>query len=190
MTAERRKRTGQLKLAKEKAGRDAIQYCIDGVLVKEVLETLPRDIIIIGAKVIVGKGFNKHKVPISNKLKKLGVMSLRENLPAKEATLVFDETNKTTILEKTKAVAEILGAEVEKAYFSYLTLSNKAGSGKFSRVNKDMRPDDTDLRKKLTVLGLDEATGDVQSLVRDLSAEAYQCNIQEVVVRSYTCKKV
>lgn len=170
--------------------KDETQFCIDGVLVSEVLEDLSDKVSIIGAKVVVGKGFSKHKVVIPNRLKRWGVQSLQEHEPAQEATLVFDSVSKSTILAKTRQVAHAIGADANKAYFRYLTVGIEGAAGKFVRCTKDMRPHDEDLRKKLVVLGLIEAQGEVKELIAVLHAKPYRCTIETVEVRTIICSRM
>ena len=182
-------RTGQKKVAKKYKSKDETQYCIDGVLINEVLDNLSDKVEIIGAKVYVGLGYKKKKLAISNKLKRLGVQSIYANEPNKQAIVVFDATTKATIKRKCREVAREIIADVDKAYFKYLTVRGADGSGKFERTTKDIRPDDTDLRRKMIVLGLTEAEGKVNSLLAVLHAEAYKCKIDTVEVRTFICTK-
>jgi hypothetical protein len=185
-----KKRTGAKKLADEKQGRTVTQYCIDGILVHEVLNQINSDIKIIGAQVMVGKGFSKHKVAISNRLKRLGVSSLRAHLPAQEASVVFDETTKEAIQKNIEGVAKEIGADPDKAYFKYITLDNGTCKGKFERTSKEIKPYDEDLRRKLIVLGLTDADGKVSSLIADLGAKKYECKIHFEEVRTIICSKI
>jgi len=180
---------GQTKIYKGngKAGKVLTQFCIDGHLVDEVLKDLPKGITIFGAKVVVGKGFSKHKAKIPNRLRKYGVQQLNEHKPAYEAYLVFDQVTRTTIKKSIHEVSKALDLNEEAAYFKYLTLSNGKGTGKFERTTKEIRPDETDLRKKLTVLGLTDAEGKVQTLIAEISAKKYECQIKEVSTRTVIC---
>lgn len=181
--------TGQKKHYKGngKTGRTLTQFCIDGFLVEEVLKSLPKSITIFGAKVVVGKGFSKHKTKIPNRLRKFGVSQLNIHEPAYEAYLVFDQVAKSTITKCIKQVSEALELDSTGAYFKYLTLSNGKASGKFERTTKEIRPDETDLRRKLTVLGLTDADGRIQSLISTLSAKKYECKIQDTSIRTVIC---
>ena len=120
---------GRSKLARE--GRDVVQYCIDGYLIDEVLEQVPSEVKIIGARVRVGQSYSKHKRQVPTALRKLGVQSLQEHTPALDAILVFDEVSKSTIKNNVKAVCAKLKESPEKAYFMYLTLKNGVSTGKF-----------------------------------------------------------
>jgi hypothetical protein len=184
-------RVGAKKLApKSMKNKTATQFCIDGHLVDEVLKQLPGDVKIIGAKVYVGKSFSKHKCTIPNSLKKMGVQSLYEHIPAQEAMLVFDETNKTHIREKVADVAKYIDGDASKAHFKYLTLDNGAAKGKFERTTKEIKPYDEDLRRKLVVLGLTDAEGKINTLISDLGAKKYECKIQIEEVKTVMCAKI
>jgi hypothetical protein len=165
------------------------QYCIDGVLVHEILADLSDAVDIIGARVIIGSGIKKKNVVVPAKLKKLGVQSIRQSAPASQITMVFDKVSKSTIMRKVAAVAGAMGVDPEKAYFSYLTVKNSEASGRFTRCKKDLRPDETDLRKKATVLGLTDASGKIAQMLSVLHATPYQCRIDTVEVRTFICTK-
>ena len=181
-------RTGRGKVAPKK-GVDKTQFGIEGVLVSEILKDLNGKINIIGAKVIVGKGFNKHNIPVTAKLRMLNVETLREHRPGTEATITFDQTTKSNIKDKVAKVCKLIDAEPKAAYFRYLTISNGKGNGKFKRCSKDIKEDSADRRKKLTVLGLYDATGDIKSLISDIGAKKYVCNIKVEEVPFITCSR-
>jgi hypothetical protein len=186
---------GQIKYVDpKKMKKDGVttQFCIDGYTVDEVLSDLPSNVSIIGAQVGVGQSFNKRKMIVPTKLKKLGVASMRATLPTEEASLVFDEVDPKTIRKSIEGVCDIMGVEKNKSWFKYITLATADGSafGKFERTTKEIRPDETDLRKKLTVLGLTEGRGKMSNLIRAISANKYECKMQEVSVRTVMCNKL
>jgi hypothetical protein len=182
-------KTGPLKIAPKNMRRNELQFCIDGVLIDEVLDLIPKGVTILGASVIVGKGYNKQRVVVPTKLKKLGVQSMRQTLPEQEASIVFDQVKPETIKSNVKVVADLLGTEYASAYFKYMVLSNGSGSGKFERTTKQMNSDDKDLRRKKKVLALTWGQARVQSLLADINAEKYRCSIEEVVIRTVVCSK-
>jgi hypothetical protein len=184
-------RTGTKKLVKDKKQktREYVQYCIDAYRIEEVFNQIPKDVNIIGASAVVGKGYNKHKIVVPTKLKKLGMQTMREHQPGIEGIMVFDAVSVNAIRKAIKAACAELGVDYDKAYFKYITLSNGDGVGKFKRCTKEIKPDETDLRKKLIVMGLEDADGDIKSLIRTLGASAYRCSIKEEVVRTMTCQK-
>ena len=181
---------GQTKLAPKNMKMDkTFQWCMDSILVDETLDDLPKGITIIGAKVRLGSPFTRARKIISTKLKKMGVTYLSSTVPSVEAVLVFDQVAKGTIKQHVKAAAKEIGADYERAYFQYITLTNGQGTGKFQRTTKEMRPDDRDLRKKAVVLGLTEGEAKVQSLISDLSANKYFCKKQTIEVTTVLCSK-
>lgn len=181
-------RTGSKKQPKKEV--DKTQYCIDGVLIDEVLDYLPKKgLKIIGAQIVVAMYEPRTRQPISNKMKRLGVTTISSRNKDVTAMVTFDETTPATIKRNVRLIAADLGAKYDKAYFKYLTVENGVTAGKFERTKKDITPTDGDLRKKITVLGLVDATGDVKSLIKSVSADAYVCNIQTVDARIMTCNK-
>jgi hypothetical protein len=51
--------------------------------------------------------------------------------------------------------------------------------------------DAADLRKKLRVMGLEDAQGKIQSLIADIGTGKYKCNFQEVLVKQISlCERV
>jgi len=184
--------TGNNKVYKGKGevGKDITQFCIDGHLVEEVLGLIPAGIKIFGAKVVVGTGFSKHKTQVPNKLRRFGLQSLRVHTPTYEGDIVFDEISKKGIKDSIKGVCDVLNLNQDRSYFKYLVLSNGSGTGKFERTTKEIHPDETDLRKKLIVLGLTDAEGKIQGLLAELSAKKYACKIQEVTTRTVICSSM
>ena len=77
----------------------------------------------------------------------------------------------------------------DKAYFKFLLLSNGKGNVVFRLATKEIKPDSTDLRKKLKVLGATEGSGQVQSVIADLNAKKYKCVIKEEPVKFVMCYK-
>jgi hypothetical protein len=181
-------RTGAKKLAKKVV--DKTQYCIDGVLVNEVLDGLPtKGVKIIGATVDINHYSQRKRLPIPNKLKRLGLSLYSQREVDVRAAITFDETTADVIKRNVRLICNALGADPAKATFHYLTLQNGTSAGKFIRTKKDITPSDNDLRKKTNVLGLVDAQGDVASLIRGVSADAYTCNIQTVETRVVICNK-
>jgi len=111
-----------------------------------------------------------------------------------EAEVTLDQTTPTAIKRSVKVVAEYIGAEPEQATFRYIVLSNGQGTGKFVACRKEMTArgeDAADLRKKLRVMGLEDAQGRVQSLIADIHAGSFRCNFQEVTVKQISlCERV
>ena len=179
-----------VKKAAAKKGRDATQFCIDGYLIEDVLKQLSDKVSIIGAKVVVGKAFSKKKIAIPNSLKAKGVMALTHNVPSKCAHMVFDRIKGSVILKKVREVAKEIDSDADQAYFQYLTLDNGKGAGKFERTTKEIKPYDEDLRRKLVVLGLVDAQGNVNSLIKSLGAKKYVCHITTEQKRVLMCSQM
>lgn len=180
--------TGTKKVAKKEV--DKTQYCIDGVLIDEVLDSLPKKgITIIGAGIHINHYSNRKRMPIPNKLKRLGVSLLSTRELDVRGAMVFDKTTPVIIKRNVRLACQLLGTTIEKASFEYLTIENGKSTGKFKRTKKDIIPSDNDLRKKTNVLGLIDAQGDVAGLIKSVSADAYKCNIQTIETRVMICTK-
>ena len=183
-------RLGQRKFATNerfKNQKDRNQYCIDGVLVKEVLDYIPKDLTIIGARIRVGTPFKRQKSVVPNKLRKYGCTYMVHSLPTTEAEITVDQVSATTIKRAIREVCKGINADPGKATFRYLTLSNGTATGQFTRTTKEMRPDERDLRKKANVLGLKEAQGKISTLIADLGVKNYHCSWEEITTRVVTC---
>jgi hypothetical protein len=181
-------RIGSRKEFKQK-GKTGIQYCIDAYLLTDVLSFLPKDVKIYGANVRVYSFGKTRKIPVPNKLRKLGVGYIHERSQWIDMSVVFDETTKTTIEKNIKAICKITGFEYRKAEVKSITLANNEASVYFHKTTKEQYPDETDLRRKLKVLGAKTGEGKVHSLYSQLGAEAIECQVEEVIVRTAICKK-
>jgi hypothetical protein len=181
--------TGNKKRAGKEFGeiKNKTQYCIDGVLVDEVLDNLPTGIEIIGCKIRIGTHLMQQKGIVPNNLRKYGCTYMRHSLPSTSAEITLDAVNPKQIKTSVGKVAESIGADPEKAYFQYIVLSNGESAGKFQRTTKEIHPDERDLRKKAVVLGLTDGQGKVQGLIRDIGAKNFKCSWEEVTVRMVTC---
>jgi len=169
---------------------DKTQYCIDAVLIDEVLDSLPKTgITIVGASVDINHYSARKRLPIPNKLKRLGVSLLSKRDTDVRCVVVFDKTTPAIIKRNVRLACQTLGASLDKASFGYLTINNGKSAGKFQRTKKDIIPSDNDLRRKTVVLGLIDAEGDVAGLIKSVSADAYKCNIQTIETRVVVCTK-
>ena len=164
------------------------QFCIDGVLVDEVLNNLPDEITIVGCKIAIGTHLKQQKGVVPNSLRKYGCTYMRHSLPSTSAEITLDQVNGKQVKTAVEHVAEGIGAEPEKAYFTYIVLSNNNGAtGKFVRCTKEIRRDEKDLRRKAIVLGLTDAQGKIQGLISDIGAKNFRCSWEEVITRMVTC---
>jgi hypothetical protein len=175
-----------------KLGVGGTQYCIDAYLVDEVLKAIPSTLEIIGANILIGIERSSHKVVVPNKLKKLGVTYMRERQANLETNVTFyGPTAKSTILKNVSKISEIIGTDKRKAYFKTITLQNNEASVYFIRTTKEIKPDETDLRKKLKLLGAKSGQGKCSSIYAELGSigKNYVCGIEEVIGRVAICRK-
>ena len=173
---------------------NAYQYCLDGIHVNEVLPMV-KDVSIIGCRIRFGMPIKRRKMVVPVKLRKCGVQSMSAIQEGLDAEIVLDATTPTAIRKSVKTVAEHMNVDPSTATFRYLTVGNKEASARFVATTKEMQPKNeeeaVDLRKKAKVLGLKEGTGKVNSLIRDLGAEKFQCDIKTVVEKQIVlCRKV
>jgi len=168
---------------------EGMQYCIDGVYVDEVLKGLPDNIKIIGGQVRIGTAWKRTKEVVPVALRRLGCTYFTKLHPSSEANITFDQISKTAIKENVKKACKLIDADYKKAHFRYITLTNGESNGRFERTTKELHPDERDLRKKATVLGLKDATGKIQGLIADISANKYFCRKQTVEVTTVICSK-
>lgn len=184
-----RQALGQKKLAPVDMRKETYQFVIDGYLIDEVLKQIPDTIKILGAGVRCVQMTANRRLIIPNKLKALGASYLRVREAALEMNFVFDQTTKATIVKSVKEGCKIQGLDYSRAFFGYLLLSNGQANGKFNHVTKELRPDELDQRKKLRVLGLVSGQGPIQSLIADLGAKKYRCEVKEELTRLLMCSK-
>lgn len=180
------------KKMKDKA--DAIQHCIDGYFVDEVLKSIPKGVTIIGCSIRFGMPMKRKKVVVPRKLRASGVSSMYQIQPTLEADITLDQVTKKQIREAIAVVAEHIGVDESQAQFAYITLTNGDGTGKFVKTTKEMAAkgeDEADLRKKLKVLGLTDGDGRVQSLVSDIGAGAYKCDFEDEIIKKISlCRRI
>lgn len=177
------------KIAPINMKKEAIQHVIDGYTVEEVLKQIPEGIKIIQANVKCFLATGKKRMVVPNKIKSYGVQSIWIGTEIKDVVFVFDKISKTALLNNVKEACIELGIDPKKAYFKYITLTNGEANGRFEHCTKEQTPDETDLRKKLRVLGLVSGTGKVQGLVADLHAKKFHCVIKEEPVKFVMCKR-
>lgn len=182
-------KTGAKKQAPVNMRNEAHQFVIDGYLVDEVLSQLPPTIQIIQACIRVHKIDSSRKLVVPNALRKLGVGSMWSRGAAIACQIMFDQTSKENIKQKVAAVCKQMGFNRPRAYFKYIVLANAVGTLKFEQCTKEIKPDETDLRKKLRVLGATVGQGQVQNVIATLNAKKYKCVIKEEPVKFVMCYK-
>ena len=180
---------GSKKIAPVNMRKNATQFIIDGYTVEEVLKQIPDGIKILGAKIECYKSGASRKIHISNALRKLGVTYIREFNDGKNIVLNFDETTPSRIKQNVKLACNLENLSYEKAIFKTLLIGNNEATGLFHHCTKEVRPDDTDLRKKMRVLGLISGQGKVHSLIQDIGAKKFHCSFKEETVRIMVCER-
>lgn len=184
-----RQSVGTKKIAPVDMRKNEHQFVIEGFLVDEVLSQIPTEIKIIQAYVYLTKRGVDNYITVPNKLRKLGVTSIRQVEPVKTISMRFDVITKGELRKNVAEACKELEIPFSKSYFKYVVLSNGEGAGKFSHCTKEIHPDAADKRKKLRVLGLIQGQGKVQSLVADLGAKKFMCSIKEESVKLVMCSR-
>lgn len=180
---------GAKRLAPINMRKEEYQFVIDGTLVDEVLSKIPNGMNIIGAQVYTTHREKSSKIMVPNALKKYGVSHIYKQGSASRTSLIFDKISKQGIKEKVSYVCKSMNSEYQRAYFKYIVLSNGKGTVKFQFCTKEITPDETDLRKKLKVLGAIMGQEQVQSVISDLHATKYKCVIRQEPVKLIMCSK-
>ena len=180
---------GAKRLAPVNMRKEEYQFVIDGTLVDEVLSHIPAGMNIVGAQVYTTKREKSSKIVIPNALKKYGVTHIHKQGSATRTSMIFDKISRQGIKEKVHHVCKAVGSDYQGAYFKYIVLSNGKGTVKFQFCTKEITPDETDLRKKLKVLGAIMGQEQVQSVIQDLHASKYKCVIRQEPVKLVMCSK-
>jgi len=179
----------RVKQAPANMRKEEHQFVIDGYLVNEVLAQLPPSIKILGGCIRISTWEKSGKIIVPNAARKCGVTSMHIRGSNKTAQIVFDSISKEAIKRKLAEACKVLNFPPAGAAFRYLLLSNGKGNVMFRFATKEIKPDETDLRKKLKVLGATEGQGQVQSVIADLNAKKYKCVIKEEPVKFVMCYK-
>ena len=169
--------------------KDEYQFIIDGYLIDEVLKQIPAPVKIIQAYVHLIQRGSEHRIAVPNVLKRLGVTSIRTHESGKMVSMIFDAISKHSLQQNVSKACKALNTPYDKAYFQYIVLGNAEASGKFMHCTKEVRPDETDQRKKLRVLGLVSGVGKVQGLVAELGAKKFHCSIKEQTIKVVMCSR-
>lgn len=181
--------TGAKKIAPVNMKKEEHQFVIDGYLVDEVLRQIPPTLVINQAHVCLIKRGLERRLVVVNELKKHGVTVLREQGTALRGSLICDKISKAGLIGKVKTACKMLNMPYDKAYFKYIVLANDDGAAIFEHCTKEIRPDETDLRKKLRVLGATSGTGKVQSVIQEIGAKKFRCVIKEEPVKLIMCSR-
>ena len=169
-------------------GKMLTQYCLDSQYVLETLKSLPNDVKVETLRFRIGTSHKSKRLTIPNKLSRLGVRYYRTSVPKLEAIGHFVSMTRTKMKEFIHNIAQEMGdTDVQKACVETMTVSHKGVNASFARVKKEIRPDDTDQRKKLHVLGLTTHEGNLVDLLKALSLTKYACKIDIRPTRVITC---
>lgn len=185
----KRSSKGSKKIAPVNMRKEEHQFVIDGYLVDEVLSQIPASLTIIGASVYTVRREKSSKVVVPNVLRKYGVSHIWKQGSTTRTALIFDQISKQALKDKIAHVCRVQGSEYQGSSFKYIILSNGKGTVKFEFCTKEITPDETDLRKKLKVLGAVMGQEQVQSVISDLNASKYKCVIRQEAVKLIMCSK-
>lgn len=181
--------SGTKRIAPIDMRKEEHQFVIDGYLVDEVLSQIPPILKILGGNVTIMNKEKNGKIVVPNIVRKLGVTSMYRTGSMQAASIVFDQISKEAIKNNVSLACKTLNMDRSRAYFRSILLSNGAGTVRFKHVTKEIKPDETDLRKKLRVMGATLGHGKVQSVISSLNAKKYKCVIKEEPVKFVMCYK-
>ena len=176
----------------EAKGKTVTQYVIDAHLLKEVFDNIPKKVTIERVCVALGSPWpSTRKIRVPNRLRKLGVSYIREPGNTRDVDMVLnDRPNRKSVLKNVQAVAKLEKIDPDTASVRYITLSAGGSKAFFSRTRKHVHPDETDLRKKATVLGLTGNEGPLAKILQEMSMGKYACQFETIPVRRIMCSKL
>lgn len=167
-----------------------IQYCIDSISFKEVMDMIPKTVEISDMWWEIGHTFGKTRYNVPSKLQKLGVKYISMPSAGRRYNGRFTNIARTKMVDNIKAVCAEAGVGFDKARIDKMKLEYDGVEAIFKYNTKEIRPDNTDQRKKLKVLGVTDITGGgLSKLLAQLSLNKYSCKIEEVTTKRVICKK-
>lgn len=170
--------------------KELTQYCIDAYLFDEVMNLIPQEIKIQNIQLEAGTTFGKRKVIVPNHLKSLGVSYMREPYGQKEIYFNFEGISRAAIKKNVIEACSKLGLSRAMVKVRSIVLLYDGAEAYFVRTKKSIKPDETDLRKKLTVLGVVSGAGQMSKLYEKLSVKQYSCKFETVETRIVRCAKM
>jgi len=190
MSEAKRANAGQTKVKGE-----VRQYCIDAVYFPEVIKDIPKDVDIIEMRVRCGNPFGRTKLAVSKEMRKLGILYRSIPKPdCKEVDIKFEGLTREQMAKNLKKICADENLDYSKAKVRSIVVTADGVTARFKEVKKEIRPDETDQRKKLNVLGLDitekEKGGHIAKLIRAMSLARYSCNMERIEVYRIMCSKV
>lgn len=167
-----------------------LQYCIDACMFDETLAEIPASVKIKKLWWKVGDPFGtKRRNEVSNKLKQLGVYYRSVPSVAKELNGCFEDLPRPTMKENLDKICELEGLDRQRVRVQRILLTYEDVEADFRRIRKQIKPDKTDQRKKLTVLGLEQNSGPIAKLIKQMSLGKYSCKVENVTVKRVVCNK-
>jgi hypothetical protein len=168
-----------------------IQYCIDAVHFTEVLNRIPSEVTINKLLFEIGNPLGKLREDPGVKLKALGVNYIRRPHDRKEYNGSFEGISRSKMTQNVKEICKEVNVLISDVRVVGLHIEHKDVKAYFKRVKKDIRPDTTDQRKKLTLLGMESYEGEkISGLIAALSLDKYSCVYTPIDGIRIVCAKV
>jgi len=171
-------------------GKTLTQHCIETNNFKKVMQLLPYDLVIESLTFEVGHGFGSKRISVVESDRDLGVTYIREPKQGKSVEGRFEDISRSKMIHNMETVCKKFGFDYDEARIRSILISKGEDSAMFHRTRKEIRPNERDLRRKLTVLGLTNFSGDMNSIISALSTKKYVCRIEIVPTRVITCAEL
>lgn len=169
-----------------------VQYCADVCYFNETLRAVPRSIKIESISFTMGNLMLKRKrKAVPNDLKRLGVTSSRETLNSTEHLVRMQGiSSRKSLVDTARKLSGKLDEDLGWARVQRMELSYMGAKATFSKTTKAIHPDDSDMRRKLKVLGLTNSEGNIAPLIKELSAKKYSCTFQRTFSDHIICSEL
>jgi len=190
MTIAKRQNKGS-----QKVRHEVRQYCIDAVNFPDVIKAIPKEIDIISMRIRIGNPFGRSKLNVNTAMRKLGILYRTIPKPeCKEVLVKFEGMTRPQMIANLKKICENESLDYDKAKVRSMIVTHAGVTAHFKEIKKEIRPDNTDQRRKLNVLGLDITEkmkdGHIAKLIRAMSLARYSCNMEKIEVYRIMCSKV
>lgn len=167
------------------------QYCLDTRYLLETLANVPKTISIESLSFRIGSPYSRQvKRVVPNRLRKMGVSYILERPETVEYAGQLVGLSKTSIVKAVREICSQINSDIAFVTVRMLILKFKNSSASFRDVTKEIRPDETDQRRKLKVLGMTTSEGNVAALIKELSAKKYSCTFQRVFTTHIICSQL
>lgn len=164
------------------------QHCIEAHYVDELLE-IPDEVKIESVQWEIGEMHKKNQIKVPNKLKLLGVNYMRQLHATQHLEGTFEDCSRDEIRRRMQMICKETGHNPKRFRVRYAKIAVEGAEATFKRVQKELRPTQ-DLRQKVKVLGLSTHTGNINKLLRAVSAKKFTCQIDYVTTRTVVCSKM